>query len=45
MQIKNHPEQKDTQRAAKEDACLSYQLYPDLISFQEKEEGVGLIDL
>lgn len=45
MQIKNYPEQKDIQRAAMEDACLSYQLYPDLISVQEKEKGIGLIDL
>lgn len=37
MQIKNHPEHKDIQRAAKEDACLSYQLYPDLISSKRKK--------
>lgn len=45
MQIKNYPEQKDIQRAAMEDACLSYQLYPDFIFVQEKEKGIGLIDL
>lgn len=45
MQIKNYPEQKDIQRAAMEDACLSYQLYPDFIFVQEKEKGIGLIGL
>lgn len=45
MHIKNYPEQKDIQRAVMEVAYLSYQLYPDLISVQEKEKGIGLIDL